>query len=71
MSQLEMLFICDCNNHRIQVFKGELFSYTFGQHGKEPGTFNCPHNLTLNSNEDQLCITDIIEFKSSHLVDNF
>ena len=58
MSQSEMLFVCDCNNHRIQVLKGGLFSYTFGQHGKEPGAFNCPRDLTLNSNEDQLFITD-------------
>ena len=56
--QSELLFVCDHDNHRIQVFKNEIFSYTFGQYGKESGCFNHPHDLTLNSNEDQLFITD-------------
>ena len=58
LSQSELLFVCDCDNHRIQVFKNEVFSCTFGQCGKEPGCFNIPCDLTLNSNEDQLFITD-------------
>ena len=58
LSQSELLFVCDCDNHRIQVFRNEQFSYTFGQYGKEPGYFNNPRDLTLNSNEDQLFITD-------------
>ena len=58
LSQSELLFVCDCNNYRIQVFRNEQFSYTFGQYGMEPGYFNDPHDLTLNSNEDQLFITD-------------
>ena len=58
LSQSELLFVCDSVNHRIQVYKNEVFSYTFGQHDKEPGCFNYPCDLTLNSNEDQLFITD-------------
>ena len=58
LSQSELLFVCDCNNHRIQVFKNELFNYSFGQYGKDPGCFDCPCDVTLNSNEDQLFITD-------------
>ena len=58
LSQSELLFVCDCNNHRVQVFRNEQFSYTFGQYGKEPGYFDCPRDLTLNSNEDQLFITE-------------
>ena len=58
LSQSELLFVCEFNNHRIQVFRDEQFSYTFGQYGKEPGYFDCPRDLTLNSNEDQLFITD-------------
>ena len=38
------------NNHRIQVFRHELFSYSFGHHGTEPGNFNSPCDLTLNNN---------------------
>ena len=67
LSQSELLFVCDHYNHRIQVFRNEQFSYTFGQYGKEPGYFNCPHDLTLNSNEDQLFITDY----SNHRVQVF
>jgi len=66
-SQSELLFVCDSDNHRVQVFKNELFSYTFGQYGKDPGSFNCPHDLTLNSNEDQLFITD----RDNHRVQMF
>ena len=58
LSQSELLFVCDCYNHRIQVFRNEQFSYAFGQYGKEPGYFDCLSDLTLNSNEDQLFITD-------------
>ena len=58
LSQSELLFVCDGGNHRIQVRKNELFSYTFGEYGKEPGYFNCPTDLTLSSNEDQLFISD-------------
>ena len=58
LSQSELLFVCDSDNHRIQVFRNKQFSYTFGQYGKEPGYFNNPYDLTLNSNEDQLFITD-------------
>ena len=54
-SQSELLFVCDKDNNRIQVFKSEQFSYCFGEHGTERGTFN---HLTLNNSEDQLFITD-------------
>ena len=58
LSQSELLFMCDSDNNRIQVFQNEQFSYCFGQHGTEPGTFNEPVDLTLNNSEDQLFITD-------------
>ena len=58
LSQSNLLFVCDSDNQRIQVFRNEQFSYTFGQYGKQPGYFNHPRDLMLNSNEDQLFITD-------------
>ena len=58
LSQSELLFVCDRSNHRIQVFRNEQFSYTFGQYGKQPGYFNNPRDLTLCNNEDELFITD-------------
>ena len=58
LSQSELLFVCDCGNHRIQIFKNELFNYSFGQYGKDPGCFDGLCDVTLNSSEDQLFITD-------------
>jgi len=58
LSQSELLFVCDKGNHRIQVFQNEQFSYCFGQHGTQPGSFNQPVDLTLNNSEDQLFVTD-------------
>ena len=58
LSQSELLFVCDSNNHRIQVFINEVFSCTFGHRGKEPGCFKHPRDLTLNSIENQLFITE-------------
>ena len=58
VSQSELLFVCDRYNHRIQVFQDDEFSYCFGQHGTEPGTFGGPVDLTLNNSEDQLFVTD-------------
>ena len=58
LSQSELLFVCDCNNNKIQVFSNELFYCSFGQYGKDPGCFNGPRDLTLNSKQDQLFITD-------------
>ena len=57
-SKSQLLFICDSENHRIQVFSNDIFSYTFGQFGNQPGYFNIPTDLALNSNEDRLFITD-------------
>ena len=45
-------------NHRIQVFLNELFSYTFGKFGNLPNYFNTPNDLALNSDENQLFVTD-------------
>ncbi|XP_065886998.1 E3 ubiquitin-protein ligase TRIM71-like [Dysidea avara] len=58
LSQSELLFVCDTGNNRIQVFQDGQFSYCFGKHGRKPGTFNTPYDLTLNNREDQLFITD-------------
>ena len=53
-----LLFVCDKDNHRIQVFKDEKFSYSFGEYGTEPGYFNCPINMALNTSEDLLFIAE-------------
>ena len=58
VSQSELLFVCDHDNHKIDVFQNEQFSYCFGQHGIEPGSLNQPVDLTLNNSEDQLFVTE-------------
>ena len=58
LSQSELLFVGNCEDHKIKVFRNEQFSYTFGQYGEDPGYFNNPSDLAINSNEDQLFITD-------------
>ena len=59
MSKCGRLYICDRNNHRIQVYntenKKERFCYTYGQ---EKGLFNHPTDIALNKEEDKLFITD-------------
>ena len=56
--QSELLFICDSHNARVQVVKDDQFCYSFGQNGKHPGYFNQPNDLTSNTTEDQIFITD-------------
>ena len=58
ISRTELLFVCDKDNHRIQVLKDEKFFYSFGQHGAEPGYFNCPINAAFNTFEDLLFISE-------------
>ena len=73
LSRSKLFFVCYYYNHRIQVFRNEQFSYTFGQYGTEPGYFNYPCDLTLNSNEDRLLIIDCDNHrvKCLLLMDNF
>ncbi|XP_065890021.1 tripartite motif-containing protein 2-like [Dysidea avara] len=58
VSQSDELFVCDSDKHSIKVFQYDSFAYSFGQHGTEPGSFNCPQDLALNNSEDQLFISD-------------
>lgn len=58
LSQLELLFVCDKYNHRIQVFQDDEFSYSFGYPGSGPGALSRPIDLTMNNQEDQLFVTD-------------
>ena len=64
ISKSNYIFICDKNNHRIQVYsitkncKDEEFSFSIGNFGQEPGCFNHPTDLTLNRVEDKLFVAD-------------
>ena len=57
----KLLFVCDRQNDRIQVFENEQFSYCFGGYGRESGNLHEPIDLTTNTNADKLFVT---EFKN-------
>ena len=52
------LFVCDRQNHRIQVFMHENWHSTIGQEGTEPGSFKEPIDLSLSNSEDKIFVTD-------------
>jgi len=64
ISKSRFIFICDKDNHRIQVFsitkdgEKEEFSFLIGKYGEEPGCFKYPTDLTLNKIEDKLFVAD-------------
>ena len=51
------LFVCDLQNHRIQVFTKEGARH-FGKRGDGYGEFNEPYFIAINSNEDKLFVSD-------------
>ena len=53
-----LLFVCDSDNHRIQVLRDDKFAYFFGKPGTYHGCFKFPVALALTSNEDQLFVSD-------------
>ena len=59
-SKSNFLYVCDRRNSRIQVFQDDRFKFRFGKFGgrNQPGVFNQPVDLTLNSSEQRLFITD-------------
>ena len=59
-SKSSLLYVCDRRNSRIQVFQDDRFKFRFGEFGgrNQPGVFHQPVDLTLNSSEQQLFITD-------------
>jgi len=61
------LTVCDCNNHRIQIFDFEgKFISTFGSNGNENGQFNYPRGITINSKGDI-----IVSERGSHRIQIF
>ena len=59
VSGTESLYVCDSNNHRIQVFHHDKFAYAFGQRGSDPGCFEKPEDLAMNSTENKLFISSV------------
>ena len=54
-----LLYVCDYENHRIQVFKDDKFDKKFGSKGSSQSYFNHPGDITLNHYKDRLYITDL------------
>lgn len=58
ISSNNFLYIADGLNHRIQVFNGNRFQFSFGSLGSDPGQLNLPSAVALNFTEDQLLVSD-------------
>ena len=61
ISNLNLLYVCDRLNNRIQVFHGRDFLFKFGKFAgmwDPPGDFNEPVDIAMNNEENKLYITD-------------
>ena len=48
--QTHKVYVADCDNHRIQVLNSDLtYSSSFGRKGSNNGEFNCPRDLSTDS----------------------
>ena len=54
----DVLYVADCNNHRIQkIYINGAFICTFGRHGQKDGEFNSPSAVVVDFN-DRLIVAD-------------
>ena len=52
------VYVCDTDNHRIQVLNPDLtFSHMFGENGRGPGQFAHPHGIAIDS-QDTMYVCD-------------
>ena len=58
VTQSDIVYVCDKNNHRIQVLDNMEFHHMFGEKGEQPGCLTEPFDLALNSAEHLLFISD-------------
>lgn len=61
ISNMNLLYVCDRLNHRIQVFHGRDYLFEFGKFAgmwEPPGDFNEPVDITMNNSQDKLYVTD-------------
>ena len=58
-SKSNLLFVCDRQNHRIQVFQDDNFFYEFGEfsYDLKPGALREPVDLAMNCNQQMLFVT--------------
>jgi len=53
----KMLYIVDRGNHRIQVFEDDKFAFTFGSEGSNPGQFQYPIRIAIDT-ENKVLVSD-------------
>ena len=52
-----LLYVVDCYNYRVQVFRENVFLFKFGSIGHNPGEFQDPRYIAVDSS-DQVYVTD-------------
>ena len=62
-SKTGQLYVCDRENHRIQVFKNDKFVFSFGKKGSDPGDLNNPKAVTMNNDKTQLFVADSVNHR--------
>jgi len=57
-SSNEMLYVVGTGNHRVQVFQlDDQFAFTFGSKGSNPGQFQCPIRIAIDS-DNRVFVSD-------------
>ena len=52
-----LIYVVDCSNYRVQVFRENVFLFKFGSKGPNPGQFKDPRYIAVDSS-DQVYVTD-------------
>ena len=57
-SSNKMLYVVDTGNHRVQVFQqDDKFAFTFGSKGSNPGQFQCPIRIAIDT-DNRVLVSD-------------
>ena len=58
-SSNKMLYVVDGWNHRVQVFQqDDKFAFTFGSKGSNPGQFQCPVRIAIDT-DNRVLVSDL------------
>ena len=64
------VYVCDTDNHRIQVLNPDLtFSHMFGEEGSGPGQFTHPRGIAIDS-QDMVYVCDYSTYRIQKLSSN-
>jgi len=60
----KLLYVVDGNNYRVQVFQqDDIFSFSFGNKGINPGEFQCPIRIAIGPNNNVL----VTDYDANHI----